>query len=134
MCRECGVIMENMIILSEEGNCVTDVVVEFNRSRVIYKEGDYNNLENLPSINDTILMGNKSSSELKLLGELHKYDTYLEFPSIPDSNYVNDIFLDVSENMIYRWDSQNLKYYCIGSDYRNIEVINGGKAIWHKDN
>ena len=40
MCRECGVIMENMIILSEEGNCVTDVVVEFNRSRVVYKEGD----------------------------------------------------------------------------------------------
>ena len=31
-------------------------------------------------------------------------------------------------NKIYRWDTTDMKYFCIGSNYDDIEVINGGSA------
>lgn len=117
-------------ITTEKGNKVTDILVEFNRSQTIYKEGDYNKLTNLPSINNIILQGNKNSFELNLLGSLHNYETYLNFPTIPEANIQNDIFVDTTENAIYRWDNVEMKYFCIGSNYQNIEIINGGEAYF----
>lgn len=111
-----------------QGNVVTDIQVEFNRSQVVYKEGDYNKLDNKPSINGHELVGNKTSGQLDLLGELHSYVTYLEFPVIPNSGWEKDIFLDTTNNKIYRWDTTDMKYFCIGSNYDDIEVINGGSA------
>lgn len=117
-------------ITTEKGNKVTDILVEFNRSQTIYKEGDYNKLTNLPSINNIILQGNKNSFELNLLGSLHNYETYLNFPTIPEANIQNDIFVDTTENAIYRWDNVEMKYFCIGSNYQNIKIINGGEAYF----
>ena len=50
-------------------------------------------------------------------------DSYLEFPTV---GKVDALYVDSTENSIYRWDDTNLKYYCIGRDYKEIEVINGG--------
>lgn len=115
-------------VQSNQGNVVTDIQVEFNRSQVIYKDGDYNRLENKPSINGNELIGDKNSSQLNLLGEFHSYVTYLEFPVVPNSGWENDIFLDTTNNKIYRWDTTDMKYFCIGSNYDDIEIINGGSA------
>ena len=52
---------------------VTDIRVEFNRSQVVYKDGDYNRLTNKPSMNGYELIGDKNSSQLNLLGEFHSY-------------------------------------------------------------
>lgn len=115
-------------VQSNQGNVVTDIQVEFNRSQVVYKDGDYNRLTNKPSINGHELLGDKNSSQLNLLGEFHSYVTYLEFPVIPNSGWEKDIFLDTTNNKIYRWDTTDMKYFCIGSNYDDIEVINGGSA------
>lgn len=115
-------------VQSNQGNVVTDIQVEFNRSQVVYKDGDYNRLTNKPSINGHELIGDKNSSQLNLLGELHSYVSYLEFPVIPNSGWEKDIFLDTTNNKIYRWDTTDMKYFCIGSNYDDIEVINGGSA------
>ena len=116
-------------VQSNQGNVVTDIQVEFNRSQVVYKDGDYNRLTNKPSINGHELIGDKNSSQLNLLGEFHSYVTYLEFPVVPNSGWESDIFLDTTNNKIYRWDTTDMKYFCIGSNYDDIEIINGGSAI-----
>nr|DAZ34069.1 MAG TPA: hypothetical protein [Caudoviricetes sp.] len=49
-------------------------------------------------------------------------DSYLQFPTIgsPECLYV-----DTTANKIYRWDDANLKYFTVGSDYNEIEIIDG---------
>lgn len=51
--------------------------------------------------------------------------TYFEFPNIGDTK---SLYVDTTNNRIFRWNGEDLKYYCIGSDYTEIEVINGGTA------
>lgn len=53
-------------------------------------------------------------------------DSYLKFPTIGNEN---QIYIDTSENATYRWDDVDLKYYCIGRDYKEIKVINGGSSV-----
>ena len=52
-------------------------------------------------------------------------NTYLDFPLVGDKN---SVYIDVTANEVYRYDDENLRYYCIGTDYHNIEVINGGNS------
>lgn len=56
---------------------------------------------------------------------IHQYNSIYEFPSTGDEK---QLYLDVSTNRIYRWDNTAIKFYCVGSDYNNIEVINGGSS------
>ncbi len=53
-------------------------------------------------------------------------DSLVSFPLIGNENL---IYIDKSENATYRWDNEGLKYYCIGRDYKQVEIINGGSAI-----
>lgn len=52
-------------------------------------------------------------------------DTYLNFPAIGDESV---IYIDKTANKTYRWDDNSLKYYVIGSDYNDIELIDAGDA------
>lgn len=54
-----------------------------------------------------------------------QFESLYEFPNLGESGV---IYMDTSANKIYRWDSENRKYFCVGSDYSDIGVINGGKA------
>lgn len=39
------------------------------------------------------------------------------------------VYMIKEENASYRWDEENSKYYCIGRDYNEIEIIIcGGNA------
>lgn len=49
-------------------------------------------------------------------------DTHLSFPLTGDSK---TIYIATNENKTYRWDDTDLKYYCIGSNYNDIDVIDG---------
>lgn len=55
--------------------------------------------------------------------EKNTYSGISEFPSI---GTVGEIYIDISANKTYRWDDEKLLYFCIGSDYNEIEIINGG--------
>lgn len=52
-------------------------------------------------------------------------DTIYSFPTI---GRADKIYIATKTNETYRWDDDNTKYYCVGSDYHNIEVINCGGA------
>lgn len=49
-------------------------------------------------------------------------ETFLQFPTIGNSNA---IYIDITENKIYRFSETELKYYVVGSDYNDIELIDG---------
>lgn len=49
-----------------------------------------------------------------------------EFPKVGNSLC---IYLDKSSNSSYRQDDTDVKYYCIGNDYRNITIICGGGSL-----
>lgn len=51
-----------------------------------------------------------------------EFNNRYEFPSIGKDNI---IYVAKDENKIYRFNEDNLTYYCIGSDYNEIEVIQG---------
>lgn len=50
-------------------------------------------------------------------------DTCYDLPTTGESDAV---YFVTEENAVYRWDAENLKYFCCGRDYSEIEVINGG--------
>lgn len=58
------------------------------------------------------------------IDEFEEYDSYLNFPVIGDAE---KHYIDKTENKIYRWDNTDLKYFCIGSDYSNISIIDGSE-------
>lgn len=56
---------------------------------------------------------------------IKQFTSTLSFPSVGESNI---LYIDQSVNKSYRWDSNDSYYYVVGSDYNDIEVINGGGA------
>ena len=49
-------------------------------------------------------------------------ESYLKFPTIGDSS---SLYIDTTSNKTYRWDDNSLKYFIVGSDYDDIEIIDG---------
>lgn len=47
---------------------------------------------------------------------------------LPNRGKSGKVYFVKDENATYRWDEENLKYFCVGRDYREIEYINGGDA------
>lgn len=52
-------------------------------------------------------------------------DSYLDFPSVGN---IKQIYVDTGNNATYRWDAIATKYFCVGRDYNEIQIINGGGA------
>lgn len=52
-------------------------------------------------------------------------DTIYSFPTVGNEAF---IYIASKENRTYRWDNDNSKYYCIGSDYNEIKIINCGDS------
>ena len=57
--------------------------------------------------------------------EIVEKSSYLLFPSIGNSK---NIYVDSTDNIIYRWDEKGLRYYQISYNYNNLEEIIGGNA------
>lgn len=79
---------------------------------------------------DTAILWRYSGEWIQITSQPAKHiifeKSYLNFPTIGDEK---QIYIDTTENSTYRWDDASLKYYCIGRDYKQIEIINGGSAI-----
>ena len=76
--------------------------------------------------NDTTetLMDNKARTiEVKLKPQ--QYQSKYAFPNRGDPSV---IYIDIKDNFSYRWDETTGQYVCIGTDYRQIKIINGGSA------
>ena len=55
----------------------------------------------------------------------NQYASRLEFPNIGSDKL---LYIDLSDNSVWRFDTTNLVYICVGRDYTEINVINGGNA------
>lgn len=49
----------------------------------------------------------------------------LDLPTVGNSQ---NIYFVIDENAVYRWDEEKLLYFCVGRDYEEISLINGGTA------
>jgi len=47
---------------------------------------------------------------------------------LPNIGSADIVYIVEDENAVYRWDTTNLKYFSVGRDYNEIEVIYGGSA------
>lgn len=56
---------------------------------------------------------------------VHEYKNLYEFPTV---GIKNNLYIDSENNKSYRWDENSLKYICIGSNYEDIKIINGGNS------
>lgn len=54
---------------------------------------------------------------------VEQYGSYYNFPTVGEPHV---LYVDTSDEAAYRWDADNLKYYCVGRDFTNINVISGG--------
>lgn len=70
------------------------------------------------------LTGNLSIGRL-VGGNVANYDTHYNFPAVGDARV---LYVAGKENAVYRWDEKDLKYFCVGRDYTELNEINGGNA------
>ncbi len=61
--------------------------------------------------------------EVELSGKITEYQNQFFFPNVGEENR---IYIDKENNRIYRYDTEENKYYICGSDYTEVEIINCG--------
>ena len=54
-----------------------------------------------------------------------QFNSKFDFPTL---GAVNALYIAADENAGYRWNNADLHYYCIGRDWQEITIINGGNA------
>ncbi len=80
------------------------------------KLADVNQIEDINKRIDEIVVGVGGATQVTTLSEL------------PSVGKTNGIYFVVDENATYRWDENGLKYECVGRNYKEIKLINGGSA------
>lgn len=65
----------------------------------------------------------------RMLGEMCVLlkSTYFDFPNVGENNV---LYVDESDSATYVWNEENATYTCIGRDFTNINIIDGGDALW----
>lgn len=58
------------------------------------------------------------------------FKTRHEFPVIGASD---KLYVATDENSIYRYDVASRTYKCVGSDFRMLDLIDGGTSLWQTD-
>lgn len=81
----------------------------------------YDGAEN--DVIETIVNNDERTVEVKLKPQ--QYASKYAFPNRGDKAV---LYMDTTENRAYRWDEITGTYICIGADYNQIKVINGGNA------
>lgn len=72
---------------------------------------------------ETVINNRERTIEVKLKPQ--QYGSKYSFPNRGDPSI---IYIDIHENASYRWDELTGRYVCIGADYNQIKIINGGTA------
>lgn len=45
----------------------------------------------------------------------------------PETGIVSCLYIDESENKVYRWDNESKTYIVVGSNYDDMNIIDGGE-------
>lgn len=54
--------------------------------------------------------------------------TYVTHYEFPNRGKEATLYIATEENKVYRWNPDTASYFCIGSDYSDIKMIDGGDA------
>lgn len=54
--------------------------------------------------------------------KIKPYQNHLYFPI---TGTTDTLYIAQEENKVFRWDDDDLKYYCVGSDWEDIACIDG---------
>lgn len=86
-------------------------------------------ISSLQQINGNITaeekIGGSLSTGILAIKAVYQYKSKFEFPTLGE---VSALYVAQDENASYRWNESDLHYYCVGRDYQEIEVINGGSS------
>lgn len=76
---------------------------------------------------ETIVDNKARTIEIRLKPQ--QYASKFAFPNIGNTAV---LYIDVKDNETYRWDEEKRQYVCVGADYHQIKIINGGTANYGK--
>lgn len=84
---------------------------------------------NIKTINGESILG---SGNIEIAGgggdaSVVQVATKSELPNVGGN--IHTVYFVKDENATYRFDADNLVYICVGRDYDNIKIINGGSAL-----
>ena len=102
-----------------EQNCNCENCVHIEQFKAITRS--YEGTEN--DVAETVVDNDLRTVEVKLKPQ--QYASKYAFPNPGDKAVV---YMDTAENRAYRWDEITGTYICIGADYSQIKIINGGNA------
>ena len=85
----------------------------------------YQGIEN--DATETVVRNKSRTIEVKL-----KPQQYPSKYAFPNQGNPAVVYIDVVENESYRWDEETRSYICIGADWHQIRIINGGTANYGK--
>lgn len=68
--------------------------------------------------------GFSTGNVIKTNPNVNSYETRYQLPNVGREDA---IYIIKSENKTLRWDTATNKYYVVGSDYDDINIINGGR-------
>ncbi len=80
------------------------------------------NLNGLSTYHEEILKLFQKYKQEANTPELHFANDYLEFPAVGEDAH---LYVDLGSNKIYVYSEELLRYVVVGSDYNEIQVING---------
>ena len=74
---------------------------------------------------ETRTIVNNQSNTISVTLTQNQYASKLEFPNVGSDRM---LYVDLSDNSIWRFNEETLTYICVGRDYNEIDVISGGNA------
>lgn len=82
------------------------------------------------SVYDVAVQNGYTGTEEEFVSQIMKleyqpFESRFHFPNIGDAGV---LYGDTKENKLYRYDAEQHKYYCVGSNYNDITAIDGGHA------
>lgn len=81
----------------------------------------YQGIEN--DATETVVRNKSRTIEVKL-----KPQQYPSKYAFPNQGNPAVVYIDIHDNESYRWDEATGSYICIGADWHQIKIINGGTA------
>lgn len=79
----------------------------------------------LGSLLDNLIESGGGGIDVSNKAEVVERESPLLFPNVGNNKY---IYIDTTNNEIYRWDEKDIKYYKISYNYNNLKEIIGGNA------
>lgn len=108
------------------------VVADTDENNGIYfliDEEHYDNISNWLKIADQKAIDklNKKIEDIEIAGGGGAMQVQNK-QSLPNIGNAKLVYFVIDENATYRWDDVDLRYYCVGRNYEEIQIINGGNA------